>query len=204
MGHKGHEVQENIDRLLEECMGQIREAATPRHVRLALPVSFRKEGVFLENAALLLPGKDIARLLDGCTQAVLMAATLGTAADSLILRSQSTDLTRSLVLDACATQLIEQYCDEIEQQICGEAQQSGLTATPRFSPGYGDLPLGLQPALLSILDAGRKIGLTCTESLIMLPRKSVTALIGLGPHLQKGPGGCTRCAQSDTCNFRKG
>ena len=57
----------------------------------------------------------------------------------------------------------------------------GLVPTRRYSPGYGDLPLSVQPALLDALDAGRRLGVTLTESLLMVPMKSVTAVVGIGP-----------------------
>jgi hypothetical protein len=82
----------------------------------------------------------------------------------------------------------------------------GLTITRRFSPGYGDLPLDIQPALLAVLDAERRIGLTCTQSLILLPRKSVTALIGLGeslPAREQKAGSCEGCSLSKTCSINK-
>ncbi|MCL1940604.1 MAG: hypothetical protein FWG09_01570, partial [Synergistaceae bacterium] len=111
------------------------------------------------------------------------------------------------VLDACATQLIEESCDEIERQICAEAAASGLVSVPRFSPGYGDFPLDIQPCFLKALNAGRTIGLTCTEHHILLPRKSVTALIPAKPVSEPTPAEpvskCDGCSKSDTCNFRK-
>ena len=49
----------------------------------------------------------------------------------------------------------------------------------RYSPGYGDLPLELQREIIRVLDCGRTIGITLTESLLMQPSKSVTAVIGM-------------------------
>ena len=50
---------------------------------------------------------------------------------------------------------------------------------PRFSPGYGDLPLALQADVFWALDCTSKIGVSLSESLIMSPQKSVTAIIGI-------------------------
>ena len=60
-------------------------------------------------------------------------------------------------------------------------RDSGLAVRPRFSPGYGDLPLALQREVFAALDCPRRIGLTLSDSLLMSPTKSVTALIGAGP-----------------------
>ena len=51
--------------------------------------------------------------------------------------------------------------------------------TERFSPGYGDLDMAVQKDLCLVLDTGRTIGVTLTESCMMVPVKSVTAIVGL-------------------------
>ena len=65
------------------------------------------------------------------------------------------------------------------EEISEEKNSEGFICHPRFSPGYGDLSLDTQKKLLSALDSQRKIGITLTESLLMLPTKSVSAIIGL-------------------------
>ncbi|MBR3258643.1 MAG: vitamin B12 dependent methionine synthase, partial [Eggerthellaceae bacterium] len=52
-------------------------------------------------------------------------------------------------------------------------------------PGYGDLPLEVQPDLLGLLDASRRLGITLSDSLLMSPTKSVTAIVGLRPAERK-------------------
>lgn len=203
LGRRGHSVPEDISAMVDECISLMRSTVIPRHVSMRFEISAHEDGVWLENAQLLLTGRDIAQHLHGCSHVVLTAATLGAPADSLIRRWERTDLTRSLILDACATQLIEQYCDEIEHELIREAATDRLTATHRFSPGYGDLPLDIQPQLLAVLNAGRRIGLTHSESFMLIPSKSVTALTGLGENLNIKPSGCDVCTMSQTCSFRK-
>jgi len=220
LGRRGQIVPDDLNNLVEECIALMQKAASSRHVRLSFSVSHDNDSFYLAAAGILLQGKDIVRHLSGCSQAVLLAATLGAEADALIHRWKRVDITRSLILDACATQFIEGYCDEIQQQICAEAAASNLVATWRFSPGYGDFSLDIQPKILEALNASRRIGLTCTEHFIMLPRKSVTAVIGLtgeagfndkadsqtgafgGRRFDSAPA-CGGCALRDTCNFRK-
>ena len=50
---------------------------------------------------------------------------------------------------------------------------------PRFSPGYGDLPIEIQKDIFRALDCPRRIGLTLNENLLMSPTKSVSAIIGI-------------------------
>jgi cobalamin-dependent methionine synthase I len=49
----------------------------------------------------------------------------------------------------------------------------------RYSPGYGDLGIENNKGILDVLSAQRNIGLTITDSGIMIPRKSVVAIMGV-------------------------
>ena len=53
------------------------------------------------------------------------------------------------------------------------------TLTNRCSPGYGDLPLSLQPHLLSALNANKLLHITLSDTLLMIPQKSITAIVGI-------------------------
>ena len=204
LGGKAHKAPPDLSNLVDDCIAQMREASFFRQVHITFPITREIDGIALVGTDLLLRGVDIARHLSGCGQVVLLATTLGAGADALINRWKRAEPTRSLVLDACATQLIEEFCEKIQRQIWKEAANSGLTATWRFSPGYGDLPLDVQPGILEALNASRTIGLTCTENYILLPRKSVTALVGLGGMTARNTGGCDNCNLYYTCKFKKG
>jgi cobalamin-dependent methionine synthase I len=60
-----------------------------------------------------------------------------------------------------------------------EKEHPDYRLVSRYSPGYGDLPLEMQREIIRALDCGRTIGVTLTESLLMQPSKSVTAVIGM-------------------------
>ena len=76
--------------------------------------------------------------------------------------------------------------------------------TGRFSPGYGDWPIGVQPLVAAALDTARRVGLCVTENDLMTPRKSVTALLGLSDHPVKGHlAGCGHCVLNTRCEYRK-
>lgn len=125
--------------------------------------------------ALGISSRDLAACLDGCDRAVLFAATVGLELDRLIAKYGRLSPARALMLQAIGAERIEALCDAF----CTELAKEHRT-TARFSPGYGDLPLSCQKDLFAVLDCERKIGLTLTDSLLMLPTKSVTAIVGIG------------------------
>ncbi len=145
-------------------------------------------------------GFSIAKHLEGCMQVAVMAVTLGIGVDNLLRQKQITDMALAVILDCGASLLIEQACDIYEQVIRNEV--SGHT-TSRFSPGYGDYPLEYQQNVIQYVDGPRKIGLNVTENHLMIPRKSVTALIGIADHPVTGRlATCGECILRKKCTLR--
>ena len=138
----------------------------------------------------------------GCERAALFCATLGSGADALIRRAESVDMARALALDCAAAAAVEAVCDQIEEEL--QAMFPGCSFPFRFSPGYGDLPLPLQGDLLAALGAPRRVGLTASASNILLPRKSVTAILGISRNqIEKHIRSCLGCPAHDGCQYRK-
>ena len=116
--------------------------------------------------------------LSGCDYALVFAATVGIGIDRMILRAEHTSQSTALLLEALGSERVEALCDAFCEEIKENSKEAGYGITGRFSPGYGDIPLSLQKDIFCVLDAPRKIGLTLNESLIMSPKKSVSAIIG--------------------------
>lgn len=145
--------------------------------------------------------EDLSRRLAGCSRMVVFAATTGIGLDRLILRYGKTAPTKALLLQAVGAERIEALCDAFQEQIRRKAAGEGLPITGRFSPGYGDLPLEFQRELFRVLDCSRQIGLTLTDSCMMSPSKSVTAIIGIGA-CSPCSGGCAGCTKTDCIHRR--
>lgn len=137
------------------------------------------DGVCLEGASLVLPGADIARHLEGAVAVVLLAATLGHEADRMIRRETALSPTDGAILSAAASSQIEDAVEALHDCVRAWAAERGMRASGRFSPGYGDLPLSVQPAFLDVANAGKLLGITTTPANFLVPSKSVTAIVGL-------------------------
>ena len=121
----------------------------------------------------------------------------------MLLREQSRSAADALILDAVLSAAVEAVCDEQEERLRGEFAERSLFLTDRFSPGYGDFSIEYQRPIVQMLDAAKKIGLTLTDSCMMVPSKSVTAVIGISEtslpcHRQ----GCEICTKTD-CLYRR-
>lgn len=198
LGYRGQEYPAEIREQIERCEREVVAAAQPRLVWRRIRVD---EALF---SALHLKGKDIKELLSGCREAVLMAVTLGQGIDRLLTRSSVSNMADAVIMDACASTAIENVAENFESDLRGEVEAEGLYLTDRFSPGYGDLPISSQRQLCAALDTGRRIGLSLSPSLLMIPGKSVTAILGISEEpkeLRKR--GCECCSLFRSCMYRK-
>lgn len=202
MGYKGGTIPQNIEELANECEARLLAEITPKFVWRVFDIENALEGVEVKNTSLVFKGKDIAEHLRGCERCVLLAATLGGGADAVIRAYEAGAMEKAVIADCLASAAIEQVCNAAEREI--QAQLGVYNFTWRFSPGYGDFPLDIQGEFLKVLDAGRRIGLSVSESLILLPRKSVTAVMGISKgEISKGRRGCGCCDLNGQCEYRK-
>lgn len=194
------------DGALRQAMAEAAEwleaHVAPRWVYRVFPLTAAEGGVTLEGAGVTLTGRLAKTMLVDCRQAALLACTLGQPWERLMREEQARDMARAVMLDACASAYVEAGCDAAQAEIA--ARMPGLYLTDRFSPGYGDLPLSLQPSILRALDATRRLGLHATETHLLLPQKSVTAVIGLAERPQGARiRGCGFCNLREHCTLRQ-
>lgn len=198
LGMGGKPVDPETAGLVDRCTAEFKSAANYRLCWMTADIDVEENGV--DFGFLYAEGKSLAEHLKGCRQAILFAATTGLAAEQQRKRAEVASPAKALVLDAVGTAAVEALCD----RFCADrrAELTGQTLRPRFSPGYGDLPLQLQKELLACLDSHRKIGLSLSESMMMTPQKSVTAIVGIGAEGCSTPKqNCKTCEKRD-CPFR--
>ena len=203
LGYRGREPETGVAEAADSCAAALQTVVEPRHVRRVFPLEwvsadrFRIEGMDVAS-------RNLSRNLRGCSEVCLMAATLGLGPDRLVQRAEALGkMSRAVILQAAAAAMIEAYCDDVNEEIRREAAPKGLFLRPRFSPGYGDFSLEHQTELFRILEVQKKIGVTLTGSLLMMPSKSVTAVIGLSKeNTHCMVQGCEVCGKQD-CSFRR-
>ncbi|MCR5177134.1 MAG: methionine synthase [Anaerovibrio sp.] len=149
-----------------------------------------------------LKGNSIKKHLTGCKKVILIAVTVG-----IEIENKITSLFKegkyglSLILDAAATAAVEQSADQMEKAIKNQVVKQGYNMKWRFSPGYGDWPIQQQPEIVKAVQA-EAIGISLTESMMLEPRKSITALIGLYEEANEcimdiSNKGCSSCNKTD-------
>lgn len=200
LGYGKHAVDENTRALISESFADLQQTAERKSIYRIFDIRHTEK---ICIGTMEVESKNLAKNLKGCEQAVIFGATLGIGVDRLIQRTSITNMAKAVVLQACAAAYLEEYCDICQEKIAEELQKEGKYLRPRFSPGYGDFSLSHQPQLLRMIESAKTIGLTMTDSFLMTPTKSVTALIGVSttqePCHRKG---CEVCSKKD-CLYRR-
>ena len=193
------------DKTLQEIQDSFRELerlADKKSIYRIFELSLKDENE-LKIGNVEIYSRNLRTNLKDCKQVVLFVATLGTEVDRLIRKMQVVDMAKAVVMQACAATLLEEYCDELQQKIAERMQEQGKYIRPRFSPGYGDFSIQHQKAVLAMLEASKRIGVTMTDSYMLTPTKSVTAVIGIGDaEMNCNLNSCEECDKTD-CTYRR-
>lgn len=175
MGVRTKDADENMRSLAEEAVRTVSACSRGAACFLRLPIIQNESGLFIGPVQM--DGNSLKRHLHGCTEAYIFAATIGLDADRAITASAKLSPARAVALDAAGSAAVENFCD----QLCDHLRtMSKENLRSRFSPGYGDLPLQAQSQILNLLDVRRMIGLSATAGGMLIPTKSVTAIVGIG------------------------
>ena len=214
------------EQLAEECIRELAEKCRPRAYARWFPLRVCEEpgaagqaagtgetagagkaqdasdSPLLDFSCFQVRSRSLARNLQGCSEVILFAATIGEGADLLARKYGRINVAKAVVMQAAAAAMIEAFCDEENEKLRAEAAGKGLYLRPRFSPGYGDFSLDHQRDFARVLEMQKTVGITLTESLLMLPSKSVTAVIGVSRQDARCVlSGCESC-ENTGCAFR--
>ena len=207
--YKNQEIDNSLSDKIKKCINITKEIINPRFIFRKYTIkklksSNGKNEVYFEGANLTLQSNDIYNLLLDCDECILMSATLGLEIEREIRKLTYTDLTKGIIIDACATTAIEEVCDIVQDNIAKNLLKEDKYITYRYSPGYGDLSIEKNLDINNLLNSQKEIGLTVTNSGIMIPRKSVVALIGVSHRrISNTKKSCENCSNRHNCNYKK-
>ena len=210
LGYSGQDVDPALQARIERVMDEVERSAAPRGIRAVFPID--AEGldqngepcIRLIGTTVELLGRDIYRHLKDARWCALLACTLGMDNERRLRMLGTQQPLEGAVFDAASSAAIETAVEQMDRLVRRDAQAAGLSCNWRFSCGYGDCPLEAQGAILAALDATRRCGLTVTPTDLLLPSKSVTAMIGIfegEAHAADAPARCGICRMRSSCSL---
>lgn len=166
--------------------------------------SFSLDDMVIKDLDLSIPGLASKKLLESSHKVIFLAASLGIEVDRWIQRKSIHDLSLGFLYDAIASAAAESYIEELDYDLRLKYQDMGLFLTDRFSPGYGDVPIDFSKDICRVLDCQKKIGMYYSSSGLLIPRKSITAFLGVSKEKQKfREKNCSTCFINKDCKFRQ-
>ena len=203
--YKSDIIDEETDRLINECIIELKYLSELKYVYRVFNINNDNARINFEDE-IIIESKDLSKLFKSSNKVAIMATTLGLAIENRIRYYSLSNLSKGIIFDACATTYIEALCDFVENEIKLIASKEGSDITYRFSAGYGDVSIAHQKEIVNSLNASKLIGLSVSESLILIPRKSVTAFIGFvdnSENTKKKKSSCSTCKLYDDCSYKK-
>jgi len=151
----------------------------PRGVYIIREIKDKDEKITFYNTSLVVRSRNIENLFLDAIYTVFMGVTIGDKLEKTVNKfSKNNQQEVSIILDTVGSEAVESIAVALNNDIQIWARQNKFSITTRYSPGYGDLPVSFQKALAQELKLN-KIGIRVTDKFLLLPQKSITALIGI-------------------------
>ena len=158
---------------VRECLDELMSVIQCKYSFVRVPVAYTDDNV-LNFGFGNVKSKALCANLKGAREVFVFAVTIGIGVDRLLVKLSRMSQSKHFITDALASAAAEAACDIVDSNIKGN-----LKCRPRFSPGYGDLPIEIQPNVLEMVNAQRLLGITLSKSYLMTPMKSITAIMGI-------------------------
>jgi len=159
----------------------------------------------LENGLYLETNNSMINLLRGTSYLAFGLSTVGNSLEDKISEFfTNKEYSRGLALDAVGTVAVRYLSRHVRSIICKEAKEQNLQTTKHFTPGTAEWDISQQKNIFEIIPAD-KIGVRLTESYMMIPKKSLSWVIGIGKEIiitSKENDSCKICL-AENCQFRK-
>ena len=166
---------------LKEALQIARVKAAPRIYSVKKEILNFKPGSFQIEGDMIFSGKELSKHIKGATHICAFLVTVGKeieeAASSYMHLG---DHLLGYLLDRAGSFAVESMAKNTEDSLRRALLTEGLSVSMRFSPGYCDWPIEEQFKLAQIIDFG-KAGVRLSENCMMIPKKSISAVAGVGP-----------------------
>ena len=181
LGHniKKGQMSPNLEQLIDEELSLADKLIAPKKIIHSETIKENNGCHIRLQNGLEIQSSHMCKLLSGCHTAYGFAVTIGKLLEEKRDRYlKDNENTRALVLDSIGSVAVEEYAENTHNEIKKIANKNSGHVTRRFSPGYGDWKLESQKYFLLWLEA-EKINIRLTDKYIMIPEKSISALLGV-------------------------
>ncbi len=190
-----------LEAAAEEVIEEAQSLLEPAAVREVVGVrDFHHQTIELDGDAAF-EGPLAARALAGSMEVSLAVCTIGAALEARVQALFSEDPVRAMALDGAGIAALRQVSGAVVRRIREEAATKGWGSGMRAQPGQEGWSIRQQAVLFDLVPAER-IGVRLTESALMIPQRSVSMVIGMGPDMRPDAVACDFCSKRKRCAWR--
>jgi len=204
LGYSGnHKVPTRIVSLVNEYIENACQLIEPACLYIIRDVDWVQGSVIsIQGSVIFFESKIIAGLLEQCEKAALFIVTIGGRLEEMVSQLARDRLVlQARVLDAIGSVATENVADYAQDMVSKVASTKGLYISQRFSPGYCDWNISQQSVLFQAMNEDNA-GVHLTEQCLMIPQKSVSGIIGIGPSEIESYNPCKTCDKHDCIGRR--
>ncbi|KAA3618678.1 MAG: hypothetical protein DWQ05_06870 [Calditrichaeota bacterium] len=203
MGYRGGKAPQPFDDLLRSLIQEAQNYINLQAGYRILPrgSAHAETGWVRLNETVFKTDKLISSRLKKMDAAAIFTTSVGHEFDTWSRRFfEDGDPVSGYMVDLIGSEYAEAAADWIELRIIEKAKQHTLNCSNRYSPGYCGWSVAEQHKLFGFLPENF-CGISLTETALMLPIKSVSGIIGIGPEMIKKDYQCKICTL-DNCYKR--
>lgn len=144
----------------------------------------------------------LAQHLGSACEVVVVLCTIGAALETRCSKIAHDDIVYSLALDGVGSAAVETLANAACALFEAESRATKQQTSIPLSPGMVGWPVELgQPQIFEIIDPV-EVGVSLSPSMLMIPRKSLTFVLGFGEKMSEAARTCDYCSLKDTCRYQ--
>ena len=175
-----HISKDAIRETFEECIDDARRLAKPK-IAMSVKKLIAQGNDFVEIAGCKFVSKKLSKALNGASHLCLFLVTTGGRIEKAATKYMSQgDSLKGYFMDRLGSMAAESLAENTEFDLRKRYRIKGRSVSMRFSPGYCDWNIEEQFKLAKILKFS-KAGVRLTDGCMMVPKKSISGIIGIGP-----------------------
>ena len=191
--------------LIDDYVENVHHLIEPSYSCVIRNIDLVQGSLVVIEGSVVFESQVIASLLGQCEKAAVFMVTIGEHLEETACRLAEDGLiVQATVLDAMGSVAAEEVADFVQNKVRAIASNLGLVVSQRFSPGYCDWGITQQKTIFWAVN-GNSMGIHLTDGCLMIPRKSISGIIGIGPRYGnvENYNPCKTCDKHD-CQGRRG
>lgn len=176
-----YQLSARVSSLVDEYIENVHHLIEPSYSYVIRDVEWAGGSFTFVEGSIIFKSRIIAHLLEQCQKVAVFLVTIGNYLEETSYElAKDGHMLQATVLDAIGSDAVERVAEFVQSRIEEEANVQGLINSRRFSPGYCDWDIGQQRMIFWAM-RGDIIGIHLTGECLMVPQKSISGIIGIGP-----------------------